>query len=81
MFYLRPHDALDRLIVPTLFIHGTADTFISVESSRSAVRSITGEGAQHGIAVFDDRQYLDPQTRAWQAQVVEAITRWVTRHS
>lgn len=88
VFYLRPHEAISRLTVPALFVHGTADTFISVESSRAAVQQLTGEvelleieGAQHGIAVFDDPQYLDPQTQAWQAEVVEAISGWVQRRS
>jgi uncharacterized protein len=87
VFYLRPHQAIVGLTVPALFIHGTSDTFIPVESSRTAAQQLTGEvelleieGAQHGIAVFDDPQYLDPQTQAWQAEVVEAIGGWVQRH-
>lgn len=87
-FYLRPDEASSELTVATLFIHGTRDTFIPIESTRSAVERIKGdvelleiEGAQHGIAVFDDPQYLDPQTQAWQAQVVEAIAAWVSRKS
>jgi uncharacterized protein len=84
VFYLRPDDAIGELAVPTLFIHGTRDTFIPVESTRAAVQRIKGEvelleieGAQHGIAVFDDPLYRDPQTQAWQAQVIEAIAMWV----
>lgn len=86
VFYLRPHEAIRGLTVPTLVVHGTADTFIPIESSRAAVQRIKGdvelleiEGAQHGIAVFDDPQYLDPQTQVWQAQVVAAIATWVGR--
>lgn len=84
VFYLAPHEAIGELAVPTLFIHGTRDTFIPVESSRAAVHRIKGEvelleieGAQHGIAVFDDPQYLDPQTQAWQAEAVHAISAWI----
>jgi hypothetical protein len=86
VFYLRPHEAISELVVPTLFIHGTRDTFIPIESTRAAVQRVKGEaelleieGAQHGIAVHDDPQYLDPQTQAWQAQVVEAIAAWITQ--
>jgi pimeloyl-ACP methyl ester carboxylesterase len=88
VFYLQPHEAIGELSVPTLFIHGTRDTFIPIESTRAAVQSIKGEvelleleGAQHGIAVFDDPQYLDPQTQAWQAQVVGAISSWLSTHT
>ena len=80
--------AISELVVPTLFIHGTRDTFIPVESTRAAVQRLKGnvelleiEGAQHGIAVFDAPQYLDPQTQAWQADVVRAICDWVQRPS
>lgn len=86
VFYLRPHEAIADLTVPVLFIHGTRDTFIPIESTREAVQRIKSnvevleiDGAQHGIAVFDDPQYLDPQTQAWQAQVVDAISTWVRR--
>jgi uncharacterized protein len=86
VFYLRPHEAIRGLHVPTLFVHGTRDTFIPIESSRAAVQSIEGdvelleiEGAQHGIAVFDDPLYLDPQTQTWQAEVVEVIADWLAR--
>ena len=86
VFYLRPNEAISSLAVPTLFIHGTRDTFIPIDSTRAAVERVQGEvelleieGAQHGIAVFDDPQYLDPQTQVWQAEVVEAIGAWVLR--
>lgn len=86
VFYLRPDEAIGELAVPTLFIHGTRDTFIPVESTRAAVERVKGdvelleiEGAQHGIAVFDDPQYLDPQTQTWQASVASSIADWVNR--
>lgn len=88
VFYLRPDEAIGDLAVPTLFVHGTRDTFIPVESTRAAVQRIKSEvelleidGAQHGIAVHDDPQYLDPQTQVWQAQVVEAISAWITHRA
>jgi hypothetical protein len=88
VFYLQPHRAIVDLSVPTLFIHGTSDTFIPIESSRAAIQDVKGEvqlleieGAQHGIAVFDDPQYLAPQTQIWQAEVVGAVSAWVTAHA
>jgi predicted alpha/beta-hydrolase family hydrolase len=77
---------LGAIQAPTLFILGTRDTFILIESSRWGVIQIKAEtklleidGAQHGIAVHDDPQYLDPQTQAWQAQVIEAVAAWLTQ--
>lgn len=85
VFWLLPHTTLGEITVPTLIVHGTGDTFISVESSRAAAAQLTCEhklveidGAQHGFAVHDDSQYLDPQTREWQAFVIGAVIEWVT---
>jgi hypothetical protein len=65
-------------------VHGTRDTFIPISSTREALDKIAApaelieiEGAQHGIAVHDDPQYLDPQTQVWQANVIEAISQWL----
>lgn len=76
---------LPRITAPTLIVHGTRDTFIPVESSRMAVRSMTGtvellelEGAQHGIAMPDDPGYEHPQTRQWQSEITTIVARWVT---
>lgn len=84
--YLRPDRVLGQVRCPTLIVHGTADTFIPVESSRRAVEEISGsarlweiDGAQHGIAVHEDPAYADPQTQRWQAEVIEEVSRWVTR--
>lgn len=84
LFYLRPYEALGEVTAPTLILHGTADTFISIDSSRDAVgrfggeaRLIEIEGAQHGIAVHDDPQYLDPQTQKWQAESIAEIVGWL----
>lgn len=85
VFYLRPVDSLDQVPVPVLIVHGTADTFIPVESSRSLAarlgtraQLVEIEGAQHGIAAYDDPQYLDPRSQVWQAQVIEKIARWLS---
>jgi alpha-beta hydrolase superfamily lysophospholipase len=87
VFYLRPHTVLDRIQAPTLIVHGTKDTFISVDSSRWAAAQLTVEhrlieihGAQHGFAVHNDPAYAEPQTQRWQAAVVESTTAWVAEH-
>lgn len=84
VFYLRPDHAVDQIATATLVLHGTADTFIPVQSSRDLVAGMTApaelievEGAQHGIAVHDDPRYRDPQTQAWQAEVIRSITQWL----
>ncbi len=84
VFYLRPDDAISQIVTPTLFVHGTKDTFVPIESSRRYVTKIQAEaklleidGSQHGFAVHDDPQYLDPQTVIWQSSVVAATTDWL----
>jgi len=86
IFYLNPRQALSELTSPALFVHGTRDTFVPVESSRAAVgqiskaeaRLIEIDGAQHGFAVHDDPLYRDPQTQEWQASVIRSVTAWLT---
>jgi pimeloyl-ACP methyl ester carboxylesterase len=86
IFYLNPRQALTELAAPTLFVHGTRDTFIPVESSRAAVGQITKakarlieiDGAQHGFAVHDDPLYREPRTQEWQASVIRSVTAWLT---
>ena len=85
VFYLRPDESLAQISLPVLIVHGTGDTFISVDSSRSLAatlgeraRLVEIEGAQHGIAVPDDPQYLDPQTQAWQKQVIGQVAGWLS---
>jgi uncharacterized protein len=84
VFWVHPRDVLGEIIAPTLILHGTKDTFISVDSSRAAVPLFTApyrlveiEGAQHGIAVHDDPQYLNPQTQEWQAFAIQTIADWI----
>ncbi|WP_433516866.1 hypothetical protein ACQP2T_15710 [Nonomuraea sp. CA-143628] len=35
------------------------------------------EGSQHGFAVHDDPQYLNPQSRIWQTSVIETVVSWL----
>ncbi|MGL5826422.1 MAG: alpha/beta hydrolase, partial [Nocardioides sp.] len=72
VFYLRLDRAMSSIRTPTLVVHGTKDTFIPVDSSRQLAEQIPAEtrlveidGAQHGFAVHDDPQYLNPQTKEW----------------
>lgn len=87
VFQLSARDALPRIAVPTLLVHGSKDTFVNIESSREAVDQLTAEstlieieGAQHGFAVHDDPAYAEPQTQEWQALVIRETLTWVTRH-
>ena len=85
VFWLRPNDALGEIQAPTLIVHGTKDTLVPIELSRSAVRRLRAEhklveieGSQHGFAVHDDPQYLHPQSQQWQAFVIRTIADWLT---
>ncbi|KWW99154.1 Alpha/beta hydrolase fold [Carbonactinospora thermoautotrophica] len=88
VFYLRPHEEIEKIAAPTLVVHGTRDTFIPVESSRKYIQEIKVEaklleieGAQHGFAVHDDPEYRDPQSQEWQAFVIQSVTDWALQHS
>ncbi|MGA5134854.1 alpha/beta hydrolase [Streptomyces olivoreticuli] len=83
--YLVPEVFLAAVRAAALLVHGTKDTFVPVESSRRYVSVLGGpaelhelDGAQHGFAVHEDPQYLHPQTQAWQAEVIERVTRFLT---
>lgn len=85
VFWLQPRTILGAITVPTLIVHGTKDTFISVDSSRQADKQFTCphelmelDGAQHGFAVSDDPEYAHPQSQAWQAEVIEKVRGWLT---
>lgn len=72
---------------PTLIVHGTRDTFVPIESSRSAAQNFRApcelveiDGAQHGFAVHDDPGYLDSQSQEWQAFVIRTLTDWLARN-
>ncbi|EGX60480.1 alpha/beta hydrolase [Streptomyces zinciresistens K42] len=84
VFWLRPHEALGDVQAPTLIVHGTKDTFVPVNASRAAVplfqapcRLVEIEGAQHGFAVHEDPQYLNPQSQEWQAFVIRTTADWL----
>jgi pimeloyl-ACP methyl ester carboxylesterase len=69
---------------PVLMVHGTADTFVPVESSRRFRPMLGGpaelvelDGAQHGFAVHEDPTYLDPQTQAWQREVISRVSEFL----
>jgi pimeloyl-ACP methyl ester carboxylesterase len=79
---------LPEITTPTLVVHGTKDTFVPVEASRSAMDRFTADhklveidGAQHGFAAHDDPKYLNPQSQEWQAFVIHTVTDWVTGES
>jgi uncharacterized protein len=85
VFWLQPHTVLGEIQAPTLIVHGTADTFIPVESSRTAITQLNCEhklveleGAQHGFAVHDDPTYADPKSQKYQAFVIRNVAEWLT---
>jgi alpha-beta hydrolase superfamily lysophospholipase len=88
VFWFEPLAVLGEITAPTLLVHGTKDTFVSVEDSRAAApllvakhRLVEIEGSQHGFAVHDDPQYLNPQSQAWQALVIKTVAEWITARS
>ncbi|EMF01116.1 alpha/beta fold hydrolase [Streptomyces mobaraensis NBRC 13819 = DSM 40847] len=83
--HLDPAIFLGEVQAPTLLVHGTKDTFVPVDSSRRYLGCFGGpaellelEGAQHGFAVHDDPGYLHPRSQAWQAEVIERVTAFLT---
>ena len=88
VFWLKPNEVLHEITAPTLVVHGTQDTFVPIESSRSAMvqfraehKLVEIEGAQHGFAVHEDPQYLNPQSQEWQASVIRTVTDWFATES
>jgi alpha-beta hydrolase superfamily lysophospholipase len=84
VFWIRPVEVLGDITAPTLIIHGTADTFVSIDASRAATKRLTArhwlveiEGAQHGFAVHDDPAYAHPRSQEWQASVIGTVADWL----
>lgn len=52
---LYPYDELKKITIPTLIVHGDADTYVPYEDSKTYVKNlkngnlITIHGAQHGF--------------------------------
>jgi pimeloyl-ACP methyl ester carboxylesterase len=87
-FWFEPLTVLGDITSPTLIVHGTKDTFVPVQASRDALtllhaehRLVEIEGSQHGFAVHDDPQYLNPQSQQWQAFVISTVADWITAGS
>ncbi len=88
VFWFRPLDVLGEIEAPTLIVHGNADTLVPIDGSRRAagkfiapVEFVKIEGAQHGFAVHDDPQYLDPRSQEYQAEVIGVVSRWLATGS
>lgn len=84
-FWFPTQEAIGQVQAPTLIVHGTADTLVPIESSREAVPKFTApvelielEGSQHGFAVHDDPQYLNPKSQEYQAYVIRTVADWLT---
>jgi alpha-beta hydrolase superfamily lysophospholipase len=88
VFWFDLDEAIPQITAPTLLVHGTKDTLVLIESTLRALprfraehRLVKVEGAQHGFAVHDDPQYLNPQSQEWQAFVIRTVTGWLTADS
>jgi pimeloyl-ACP methyl ester carboxylesterase len=83
VFWIKPNEVLGEITAPTLIVHGTKDTFVPIDASRTAMhqfraehRLVEIEGAQHGFAVHDDPEYRNPQSREWQDFVIRTVSNW-----
>ncbi|WP_433578562.1 alpha/beta hydrolase [Nocardia brasiliensis] len=88
VFWLKPNEVLGEIKTPTLIVHGNADTLVPIEGTRQAIAEFTApvelvevEGSQHGFAVHDDPQYLNPKSQAYQAFVIRTVAQWLTTGS
>ncbi|MGE7435473.1 alpha/beta hydrolase family protein [Kitasatospora sp. NPDC001175] len=85
VFYLDTPSILASVKAPVLLVHGTKDTFVPIESTYRHRPMFGGPtellelaGAQHGFAVHDDPKYLNPQSQAWQAEVVSRVSTFLS---
>jgi len=85
VFWLKPNEALGEIEVPTLIVHGNADTLVPIDGTRAALHQFTApvelveiDGSQHGFAVHDDPRYLDPKSQEYQAEVIRTVANWLT---
>uniref|UniRef100_A0AAU2ACE6 Lysophospholipase n=1 Tax=Streptomyces sp. NBC_00093 TaxID=2975649 RepID=A0AAU2ACE6_9ACTN len=85
VFWLKPHEVLGEVQAPTLIVHGNADTLVPIDGTLAAVpqfqvpcRLVEVEGSQHGFAVHDDPQYLNPKSQEYQAFVIRTVSEWLT---
>ncbi|WP_280254910.1 alpha/beta hydrolase [Nocardia wallacei] len=88
VFWLKPNEILGEIETPTLIVHGNADTLVPIDGSRQAIAQFTApvelveiEGSQHGFAVHDDPQYLNPKSQEYQAEVIRIVANWLTTGS
>ncbi|WP_218018270.1 alpha/beta hydrolase [Nocardia shimofusensis] len=84
VFWLKPNEVLGEIKTPTLIVHGNADTLVPIDGSRAAVAQFTApvelveiDGSQHGFAVHDDPQYLNPKSQKYQAEVIGIVAQWL----
>lgn len=85
VFWLKPNEVLGEIKTPTLIVHGNADTLVPIDGTREAITQFTApvelvevEGSQHGFAVHDDPQYLNPKSQEYQAFVIRTVAQWLT---
>jgi pimeloyl-ACP methyl ester carboxylesterase len=85
VFWFDVLSVLGDITARTLLVHGTKDTLVPIESTLGALpkfkaehRLVQIEGSQHGFAVHDDPQYLNPQSQEWQAFVIKTVADWIT---
>lgn len=88
VFWLKPNDVLSEIKTPTLVVHGNADTLVPINGTREAIAKFTAPvqlveiaGSQHGFAVHDDPQYLNPKSHEYQAEVIGIVSHWLTTGS